>query len=69
MGKPENAYLLELKDLSCYVLTGDARYRYRHGVGRVIGGNKYKKGDFERVSLTLRHVIDSRRKVDDEEGR
>jgi alkylated DNA repair dioxygenase AlkB len=60
----DSSYLIELKDRSCYVLTGEARFKYRHGIGRVINNEKYKDDEFERISLTLRHVIETRRKVE-----
>jgi alkylated DNA repair dioxygenase AlkB len=56
-------FLIELRDRSCYVLAGDARFLYKHGIGRSIANVKYKTKDFERISLTLRHVIDTRRKL------
>ena len=37
---------------------------WRHGIGRVIDQTKYKTPEFERISLTVRHVIDTRRKVE-----
>lgn len=52
-----NGYLLEIKDCSCYVLEGEARYKFRHGIGRVMNNEKYKNQDFQRISVTLRHVI------------
>ena len=36
---------------------------WKHGIARTINAKPYKNADFERVSLTVRHVIDSRRKV------
>lgn len=50
-------YLIELEDRSCYVLQDDARLKFRHGIGRVINNVRYKKDGFERISLTVRHVI------------
>ena len=56
-------WLLELQDCSCYVLGGEARDRWKHGLGRIRQGQRFKEESFERISLTVRHVIESRRKV------
>lgn len=53
-----------MRDRSCYVLSGEARESWRHGIGRIFEGSRYKDEDFERISLTVRHVIDSRRKIE-----
>jgi len=36
---------------------------WKHGIARTINEQRYKATDFERISLTVRHVIDSRRRV------
>lgn len=44
-------------------MSGEAREKWMHGINRTLEGKKYREQEFERVSLTVRHVIDSRRKV------
>ena len=39
-------YLFEIKDRSCYVLAEDARFLYKHGIGRSISNVKYKNNNF-----------------------
>ena len=56
-------YLLEIEDRSCYVLKNEARWQWKHGIGRILAGKTYKTSEFDRISLTVRHVIDTRRKV------
>lgn len=39
-------YFLELEDCSCYVLTGEARFKWRHGIARTMDRVAYKEQGF-----------------------
>jgi hypothetical protein len=47
-----------------YVLREEAREEYKHGIGRAIDGWCYKESGFQRISLTFRHVIETRRRLE-----
>lgn len=59
----EGEIKVKLEDRSVYILEGDSRYQWKHGIGRVFEGKQFKEKDFIRISLTFRDVIESRRKL------
>ena len=52
-----------MEDKSIYILEGEARYKWKHGIGREHEGKPFKQTDFMRISLTFRDVIESLRKL------
>eukprot|EP00892_Ulva_mutabilis_P000048 jgi/Ulvmu1/10043/UM059_0093.1 len=66
---------LLLKPRSCLMMSGEARYRWRHGIAKTKilempdGCTVYRGQDYRRLSLTIRRVLDTRRRADhDTEG-
>ena len=46
VGEEEKDYFLELNDRSAYVLAGEARWNWMHGINRTVNGVKYRENDF-----------------------
>ena len=52
-----------LEDRSIYIMEGEARLKWKHGIGRVFEGKPFKSESFVRTSFTFRDVIETRRKL------
>ena len=56
-----------LEPRSCLMMTGDSRYKWRHGIMKTKnvflpdGSCVYRGADYRRLSLTIRRVLPSRR--------
>lgn len=64
-----------LRPRSCLIMSGEARYRWRHGISKTKilhmpdGGTVYRGSDYRRLSLTIRRVLDGRKRAEqDTEG-
>ena len=60
--------LLERRSL--FVMAGDCRYKWRHGISRAAthiplpgGGVAVRDESYHRISLTIRHLLDGRKRV------
>lgn len=59
-----------LRPRSCLIMSGEARYKWRHGISKAKnvcmpdGSNVYRGSDYRRLSLTIRQVLDGRRRAE-----
>ncbi len=67
---PDGLVKVLLEDRSLFVMQGDCRYKWRHGISRTakcvplpFGGVLKRDSKYRRISLTIRHVLESRRRV------
>lgn len=59
-----------LKPRSCLIMSGEARYKWRHGIAKTKilnlpdGSTVYRGPEYRRLSLTIRRVLDGRRRAE-----